>query len=369
MADRFFNGFNTVSMATYLIKDKELLIRFNGIPEASIRDDMKALSFRWDPSQKVWHAPYSREREDLARNLSNNQAVVSTVEPSPKEESNAAPIDTVIDSYLHSESQREQERLGEEIIRDILTRLDVYAQILRRYRDEEQLLTSQKKVKEAAIKEELSELVSRKKRIEERRKCLESVLTNYMLSTGETLLSGESYNLSFKESPTFVLSTEKEEEIRHKAEVPEWITLEIKLNQKVLKEMERIPEGVLTRTIYKLVTWTNDEDNPSVPSYKASLNAFREGLSIDEIRIKRGLAWSTIKGHLLKSIEEGLLDIHAYVPERIMKELDSLRGHGLDWKVSDYLRAINYKLSYDWVSLALSYLKIWSLDDNNSTSA
>lgn len=355
-------------MATYIIKDKELLISFNGIPEASIRDDMKALSFRWDPAQKVWHAPYSREREDLARKLSNNNAGFQSLPRSSASVPGKESLDVIIDRYLHSEDKNEQDRLIEGIIQDFTSRLDVYAQAIRHYKDEEQLLVSQKKAREASLKEELSDLVSRRKLIEERRKCIEVILTNYMLSTGETQVSGESYNVSFKESATFSLSPEKEDEIRRRADVPNWINLEIKINQKALKELDAVPDGILKTIAYKLVTWTNDEDNPSVPSYEISLNAFREGLSIDEIRNRRGLAWSTIKGHLLKCIEEGLIDIHTYVPDRIMNELESLRGHAQDWRVSDYLRAINYKLSYDWVSLALSYLKIWSLDDKGGSS-
>ena len=126
-------------MATYKLEQNEILIYFVGIPDESIRNKMKSLSYRWDPSRKVWHAPFSTEREELARSLSelHNKETRNAVSTEPI--SDKISIDALVSHYLLLTDPGEQVRLEEQLTRGISSRLDSYVQVIRDYINEEKI--------------------------------------------------------------------------------------------------------------------------------------------------------------------------------------------------------------------------------------
>ncbi len=57
-------------------------------------------------------------------------------------------------------------------------------------------------------------------------------------------------------------------------------------------------------------------------TYQDTLDLYRQGISVAEIASVRGLAISTIKGHLAKWILEGEIDVRNVLPEDTVKVLE-----------------------------------------------
>lgn len=345
-------------MAEYRIENNEILISFDFAPPVEIRDDMKSQGFRWDPGRKIWHADFSQPREELARRISPANPIV------PNEPTRQSPLtedetlDEKIERLLSTDDEVEKADLDNALTLRIESDIDTYVQAIRDYKKVEDDAVSEKKTMQASIDVAIKEIDARKKLASEKRNCLEQIIVKYMHDTGEAKLKGSLFNVSFKEESKYSISDELKEEIRQRANLPIWISMELKINQSVLKGLAEIPDGAVASNNYKLQSWTEQEGDPNIPSFMASLDAFLGGASIKEIADKRNLKWGTVKSHILKAIDEGMLDIHQYVPDTILNQIGNLRGHSEEWTISDYRNAINCAVSYDWVSLALSFLKI-----------
>lgn len=345
-------------MTEYRIEDNEILISFDSIPPVDIRNDMKSQGFRWDPGRKIWHADYSQPREELARRISPSNPIVPNEPTGPSPLTEGATLDEKIERLLSTDNEAEKTGLDNALTLGVESDIDTYVQAIRNYKKVEDDAASEKKTLEAPIKDALDVITARKKLASDKRNYLEQIIVKYMHDTGEAKLKGSLFNVSFKEEPKYSISDELKEEIRQRANLPIWISMELKVNQSVLKGLAEIPDGAVASSNYKLQSWTEQEGDPNVPSFMASLDAFRGGASIKEIADRRNLKWGTVKSHLLEAIDKGELDIRQYVPDTILKQLDNLRERGADWKRTDYHNAINCAVSYDWVCLALSYLKI-----------
>mgnify|MGYP002620989626 CR=1 FL=1 len=347
-------------MVTYTVENDEILISFDRIPSEEIRNKMKSLSFRWAPQSKVWHAPISQEREELANSLVTGTTSFEVV-PSPTNQiPDDATIEAVVDRYYNSNSSTEKNILREWLSHRLTSDVDNFAEAIRKYKEQEFHTRHQRQLGNSRNDED--EDSSNLKDIRLKRNFLERIALEYLRSNNLDILSGNEYNISFKEKQTYTLSPEAEEEIRQSVQLPSWVSIEVKINQKALEQMDNLPEEISISSTRKIVVWSKDEQDPRISSYQLSLKAFNEGMSIDEIRQSRNFARSTVEGHLLRAINTGELGIHAYVPERVMNELDSLRSHSDQWSLSDFMNAIGYKLSLDWTSLALRFLRIRTKD-------
>ena len=95
-------------------------------------------------------------------------------------------------------------------------------------------------------------------------------------------------------------------------------------------------------------------------SKQISLDLFEKGFSIDRIAQERGLATSTIEGHLLYSIKEGKLDIDRLLSKKKQKALKA----GCAKVSGNSLRAIKDILgegySYGEIKWMLAHLKLWA---------
>lgn len=304
------------------------------------------------------------EKEELASGIAPSGTVAPNEQltpPSPLMK--GATLDEKLERLLSTDDNSEKEDINNTLTMAIGFELDAYVQAIRDYKKEEEEAAFEKKTKEASIKDALDEIAAKKKLASDKRHLLEHIIHDYLLSTGQEKLAGRIFNVSLKEVTAYSISAKLEEEIRSRANLPSWISMELKINQKAFKELAQIPEGdVDARSSYKLQSWTEQEGDPDIPSFKVSLDAFLNGASIKDIASKRKLSWGTVKNHLMKAINDGVIDIRQYVPETVFEQLDMLREHGSEWRISDYHDAIQRTVSYDWVSIALSYLKIQDVE-------
>ena len=348
-------------MATYTIENNEILIRFDRKPSDDVCAEMKALRIWWDPDRSIWHGEYSPEREALAQRLCPPAAPLQVINPLPA----SASLDERLNRILQTKDEGERCALENGVKLSIEEEIDAYVRAIRGYKQEEEAAAEEKKAQEETIKAAVEDAVARKKAAAEKRRFLETIIKEHLIDTGEGTLIGNKFRVRFEEKgSSYSISDELMANLlsQVRAILPEWITVELKPDAKTIRQMDEVPAGVEEHTSFKLQTWTDAEGDPSIPSYILSLNAFNEGLQIKQISENRNLKWSTIKSHLMKAIEEGCLDIHQHVPDSVLNELESLRGYGDQWKISDFRSAIHNQISYDWTSLALSYLRIWSAD-------
>lgn len=342
------------AMNSYRIEDNEIKIAFDGIPHEDVRKRMKENRFRWDPSSKIWHTPFTDERAELARELTEDLQMQHPKVPGA--------LVGYIDSILTSEDEDAKIHITSLLTDNVASELDAYVQAIRDYKNEEKQAALEKRQQEAVIKAAVSEITAKKKLAVERRKLLESIIRDYILSTGEARLKGRHYNVSFTESSSFSISEELKEDIRRKAGIPDWISLEFKINQDAFRQLDGIPQGVVESRSYKIRTWTNEEGDPDMKSHEISLAQFSEGKTIREIAEGRNLRWKTIYSHLRTAMDEGQLDIHDHVSEDILNRLKMLAPHGREWTIKEYHNALQKAISYDHTALALAYLKIRSAD-------
>lgn len=345
-------------MAEYRIEGNEILISFDSIPPVEIRDEMKSQGFRWDPVQRIWYADYSQLREELARRISRVNPIVPNEPTGPSPLTEDASLDEKLEHLLYADNEAEKTYLDNALTLRVESDIDTYVQAIRDYKKVEDDAASEKKATRASIDVAIKEIDARKKHASQKRNCLEQIILKYMHDTGEAKLKGGLFNVSFEEESKYSISDELKEEIHRRANLPVWISMELKINQSILKGLAEIPDGAVASSNYKLQSWTEQEGDPNVPSFMASLDAFRGGASIKEIADSRNLKWGTVKSHLMKAIDEGMLNIHQYIPDTILNQISTLLGRSENWTISDYRNAINCAVSYDWVSLALSYLKI-----------
>ena len=340
----------------YILKNDEIHVSFDAKPSKDILNEMKSQGFTWDRIQKLWKAQYNTERENLARKIVSSDTATQDQAIALPPLGEDATLDEKLDRLVVSGDMEEKEEIINGLAQVVESDIDVYVQAIREYEHDVKEADEEKKIQRASIKDALDELDSKKKLAAGKKQYLEGIITDYLLSTGEEKLTGSIFNVSLKDNLEYSISPELEEDIRRRANLPSWISMELKVNKKEIKALEEIPEGAVVDNNPKMQSWTEEEGVPNTPSYKLSLEAFLRGESISEIAERRNFQWSTVKQHLMKAINEGLLDVHQYVSDTVLSDLDALRWHSDDWTISDYRNAINYAVSYDWVCISLSYL-------------
>lgn len=84
---------------------------------------------------------------------------------------------------------------------------------------------------------------------------------------------------------------------------------------------------------------------------------FKEGMSVRKIATERGLAVSTIEGHLAHFVREGKLALQEVVPrERIMR-IAAFFAHQEDATVSEARIALGDHFSFSEVTLVREFLR------------
>jgi uncharacterized protein YpbB len=97
------------------------------------------------------------------------------------------------------------------------------------------------------------------------------------------------------------------------------------------------------------------EKEASPDSKTISLRMFEDGMKIEEIAKKRGLAASTVEGHLTKFVRRGELDVHDFLSAKQVEEILA-KAEELDDPNFSYLkRALDGKYTYGQLKMAMAH--------------
>lgn len=333
-------------MATYRIDNNEILISFDGIPDASVRDEMKRdKRFRWDPERTVWHGAFTPENEALAQRITGAIPAGMSLEEK-------------LQMCIETPGADAKTQLADSLMGSVEEHLDEYLEFIHKTVDEEKTIQERIDDCESRIEEEKSGYESQKKTLAAKRAIVEKVIASYLNSVGEERIKGSLYNVSIKESYSYKLDTAFEEELKAKIAqiLPGWIDVEFKI-RKEAKQMEPKPQGIVVgKSKQSINVWSDNETEPGLSRKELDLLAFKQGKGIKEIADERGAEWKTVYNNLKKCMNDGSLDIHDFVDQATLDRIDELYNQNNAMKPYDYVRELGNRVSYDMVILSLLFL-------------
>jgi len=98
------------------------------------------------------------------------------------------------------------------------------------------------------------------------------------------------------------------------------------------------------------------EKPAKVDTRQASLDLFEEGMTISQIAEQRGLADSTIEGHLAYWIEKGELDITRVLPKEKQNEISKRLAENTDGSLKSVKETLGDTYSYGEIKMVLAHL-------------
>jgi len=126
-----------------------------------------------------------------------------------------------------------------------------------------------------------------------------------------------------------------------------------KILESVKKELEKNPIKDASRKIKK-------KPVKKGATYSETYRLIKDGLSPDQIAIKRSLAESTIWGHVARGIKDGVLDIDKFMgPEDISKIREALEEYGANG-TSAVHRALDGEYEYHHIRMVVNSLQVES---------
>lgn len=334
-------------MATYRIENNEILITFDGKPEATVRDEMKRdRRFRWDPERTVWHGELTPENEELAQRITGAIPAGMSLEEK-------------LQMCIETPGTDAKTQLTDSLMETVEEHLDEYLEFIHKTVVEEKTIQEKIDDCESRIKEEKTSYESQKKILAAKRAIVEKVIASYLNSVGEEHMKGSLYNVSIKESESYDLDAAFAEELKAKIAqiLPDWIDVNFKVRQKEVRQMEPKPQGVVVGMSKQSINvWSDDETEPGLSIKELDLLAFKQGKGIREIAEERGVAWQTVYQNLKKCMNDGSLDIHEFVDQATLNQINELYNQNNAMRPYDYVRELGNRVSYDWVLLSLSFL-------------
>lgn len=131
----------------------------------------------------------------------------------------------------------------------------------------------------------------------------------------------------------------------------------------VLKEINPLPPQKKSPVERKKRAKKNNPDEKS--TYDITLELFKSGLKPEEIAKERGLVLSTIEGHLAKAVEQGLLEIDAFMPKEEKEEIITM--------IKSFTESFSSKALFDKLNGKYTYGKLRAVmahavaNDSNKT--
>ena len=119
------------------------------------------------------------------------------------------------------------------------------------------------------------------------------------------------------------------------------------------KVLEEAREHVLRNP--KQLTSKTGRKRKAGETYKISYALFKEGLDVAGVAKERGLAQSTIEGHLARGIEEGELEITPYVDEAELKEIATAFDVVKDSSLNALRDHFNNKYSFGKLRMVMAW--------------
>lgn len=348
------------SMTTFTINNGEIAIKFSFIPSDETRSLMKAHNYKWNRARMAWIAPHTPECESIARQIaalepeSVPQKQMGVVEHQRTQVSDFA-LDKVIDSYLAKECDGTE--FQKAVFAQLASNPDGVISLINAYKAETKAIDSEKSAFDEA-KQALKEIQARKKYVAGKISALERMVSTYMKDNSLDRQKCTDYSLVLTTDKSYSLSEEFVADLIASLNLPEWLSVDVKLNEDVLEAMGSIPEGVKVTECTKLKLRKNIS-----ATNKESLDLFESGLSIKEISERRGLAWMTVYSHLCSAMSKGELDLIDYVDADMLEAIKTYHDDNPNASsVREYVDAFNGAVKYDLMLLALKYLNVKACD-------
>ena len=109
-------------------------------------------------------------------------------------------------------------------------------------------------------------------------------------------------------------------------------------------------------------TKTGRKRKPKGETYQITYALFKEGMDIDGVAKERGLARSTIEGHLARGIEEGELDIAPYIDADELKTINAAFEAAKDTSLNAVRSDLNNQYSFG----KLRMVQAWRMKESES---
>lgn len=103
-------------------------------------------------------------------------------------------------------------------------------------------------------------------------------------------------------------------------------------------------------------TKTGRARKPTGETYQISYALFKSGLDIDGVANERGLARSTIEGHLARGIADKELEITPFIEEDALKEIEAAFASSKDQAITAVRGALNNKYSFGQLRMVQAWL-------------
>lgn len=217
-------------------------------------------------------------------------------------------LSTSIDNRLKQLCETGDLSVREEIMADISSNEEEYVNVMRQYQTQEFHLKKEaddfaKRDEVRNILEKIDGLKQQVKEVKILRDLLKNIVVEYMEANDKCTMEGN--DVTFTILPDSIIGLSISEELNSKLQemvntlgLPEWLKVEFKLDTTMIKNMDKVPEGVNYSRSTKLA-------GPS--SVETTVRMYRECSSIDEVAANRGLSPATITSHLNTALNDGLI--------------------------------------------------------------
>lgn len=341
-------------MTQYLISNGDIIISFSIKPDIDIRMSMKEKGFSWYPKQKYWKAPYSPEREEVAKKIvaADQDAATLQQESMPSVDTG---LDEAISKYLTEENP--DGNLEQIVFSHLTSNPDGVIDLINQYKKEVSNIEAEKAQYED-LRIALKEINDRKKFVANKKGALVSIVASYLDKNNINKQKCTDYSLVLTTTESYSLSEDYVSKLIAGLNLPAWLNVEITLNKSVIDEMETVPDGVNvkeTKTV-KLRANLNNTSNES-------LKYFNQGMTIEAISKQRKLQWKTVYKHLCKAMSEGKLDLLDYIDTETLEAIKQFHNDNPTiYTIKEYCNAFSGEVKDDIIALALKYLRINNLN-------
>ncbi len=174
-------------------------------------------------------------------------------------------VDYKMNQIISTNNEEERNKIIDELSKKISSDLDEFAQVILQYKQQESELTTEKRNVEDANRAILDAIETKKRQINsirQKRLLLDRILYDYCANNDQSNLRNSNYYISFgKQRTIFALTptyiNQIVNEIRDQANLPDWINLELKVNQNAAREAmkrgEMLDDVVIKTPIYSRI--------------------------------------------------------------------------------------------------------------------
>lgn len=233
--------------ATYHIKEErqEVVLRMNRPIEEEIVDLLKRSGFSYTPRFRSWKANVSETTVALAKLICQKDEERQEVATYPVSEN---VIEALLDIDEDDKQEKAAAKLQPVIKEELESVLGAYIESQRRGEIADADLQALKE----SHQKEFDAIKLQKKIADMDQNAIYQALTTYMRTEGKYLIGGKNLSVLRHDEKFYSLSDRVESRFRsvlEKAGLPEWVEVEFRVNNDIVNEMEKVPDGVSLKSV------------------------------------------------------------------------------------------------------------------------